>query len=109
MDNLMRNLSCEIKDLKYSLGNAVEMTMNVINYPQLFNFTDVKSACCGNGTLNAQAFCTPKAKLCPKRHKYLFWDLFHPTQAASKLAAFTLYGGGPQFVTPINFAQLAQA
>ncbi|XVF00810.1 hypothetical protein REPUB_Repub04eG0033900 [Reevesia pubescens] len=109
MDTLMRNLSSEFKDIKYSLGNAVEMTINVIDNPLQFNFTDVKTACCGNGTLNAESFCIPTANLCPNRHEYLFWDLFHPTQAASKLAAFTLYGGEPRFVAPISFSQLAYA
>ncbi|KAE8659444.1 signal recognition particle 43 kDa protein [Hibiscus syriacus] len=76
---------------------------------QANDFTDVKTACCGNGTLNAQGFCTPKANLCSNRDEYLFWDMFHPTQAASKLAAFTLYGGERRFVSPINFSQLPDA
>ncbi|XVF45611.1 hypothetical protein PTKIN_Ptkin02bG0220500 [Pterospermum kingtungense] len=109
LDSLMCNLSSEFKDIKYALGNTVEMTINVIDNPQRFNFTEVKAACCGNGTLNAEGFCTPTANLCSNRHQYLFWDLFHPTQSASKLAAFTLYGGEPRFVSPINFYQLAQA
>ena len=82
----------------------------MIQFSFLFSdFTDVKSACCGNGTLNAETFCTPTANLCSNRHEYLFWDSFHPTQSASKLAADTLYGGEPRLVAPINFSQLAEA
>jgi phospholipase/lecithinase/hemolysin len=69
----------------------------------------VEAACCGTGKLNAENFCKPDANLCSNRDQYLFWDQFHPTQAAYKLAAVTLYSGGPQFVSPINFAQLAKA
>lgn len=71
------------------------------------DFTSVDKACCGGGLLNAEKGCSPKANLCSSRNNYLFWDLYHPTQYASELAAMTLYNGGPQFVTPINFAQLA--
>ncbi|TQE09507.1 hypothetical protein C1H46_004855 [Malus baccata] len=109
LDALMLKLSSECKDIKYALGNAFEMTVNVIQNPFPFNFTQVEAACCGAGKLNAKSFCIPSAKLCSNRNNYLFWDLFHPTQAASKLAAVTLFNGGTQFVTPINFAQLAKA
>ncbi|KAI3499275.1 hypothetical protein L1887_35070 [Cichorium endivia] len=107
LDALLKKLACKLSGMKYSLGNSYEMTINVINFPQLFNFTYVDRACCGEGWLNAEKPCTPKANLCSNRNNYLFWDLFHPTQYASKLAAVTLYNGGPQFVTPVNFAQLA--
>ncbi|EOX97537.1 hypothetical protein QUC31_015641 [Theobroma cacao] len=109
VDTLMRNLSSEFKDMKYSLGNAVEMALDVIDNHLNFNITDVMSACCGNGTLNAESFCTPTANLCSNRRRYFFWDLFHPTQTASRLAAFTLYSGEPRFVAPINFSQLPEA
>ncbi|KAF9621490.1 hypothetical protein IFM89_021794 [Coptis chinensis] len=72
-----------------------------------------------NGTSNKQEYITilksayekhlRSAKLCSNRDEYLFWDLYHPTQAAAKLAARTLYEGGPEFVTPINFKELAEA
>ncbi|KAK3015174.1 hypothetical protein RJ639_005320 [Escallonia herrerae] len=107
LDTLLTKICSELPGLKYSLGNTYEMTVNVIENPSPFNFTNVEAACCGSGRLNGEQPCTPKADLCSNRNEYLFWDLYHPTHAASKLAALTLYGGGPRFVTPINFAQLA--
>ncbi|XP_062024821.1 GDSL esterase/lipase At5g55050-like [Rosa rugosa] len=109
LDALLCKLSTEHEGFKYSLGNSYEMTINVIQNPLPFNFTQVEAACCGAGKLGGESFCTPDANLCSNRDQYLFWDLFHPTQAASKLAAVTLYYGGPQFVSPINFAQLPEA
>ncbi|GJW16226.1 lysine histidine transporter-like 8 protein [Tanacetum coccineum] len=107
LDALLKKLTYKLSGMKYALGNSYEMTINVINHPQLFNFTTVDTACCGEGWLNGEKICTSKANLCSNRNKYLFWDLYHPTQYASELAATTLYNGGQQFVTPINFAQLA--
>ncbi|KAI8021099.1 GDSL esterase/lipase [Camellia lanceoleosa] len=108
LDNLLRKISSELPEMKYSLGNSYEMTINIIQNPAPFNFKDVETACCGAGRLNAETPCNRTANLCANRNEYLFWDLFHPTQNASQLAAVTLYDGPTKFVTPINFRQLAE-
>ncbi|XP_048128353.1 GDSL esterase/lipase At4g28780-like [Rhodamnia argentea] len=105
---MLKKLSSEHESMKYSLGNAYNMTIDVNVNPLPF-FKDVKSACCGSGALNAEGICDPNARLCLKRHEYLFWDLYHPTHTASKLAAVTLFTGGPRYVTPMNFSQLVSA
>ncbi|XP_065866474.1 GDSL esterase/lipase At1g71250-like [Euphorbia lathyris] len=105
MNALLMKLSLDYKDLKYSIGNTVDMTLNVINNPSLAGLREVANPCCGD----SKTFCGPNATYCSNRHQYLFWDAFHPTMVASKLAASTLYDGPPQFVAPINFRQLAQA
>uniref|UniRef100_A0A7N0ZR82 GDSL esterase/lipase n=1 Tax=Kalanchoe fedtschenkoi TaxID=63787 RepID=A0A7N0ZR82_KALFE len=107
IDSTLQRLSSDYPGLKYSLGNAYEMTINVINNPTLAGFSEVKTACCGAGAFNGQGVCDRKANLCSDRNNHLFWDMYHPTQAASKVAAATLYGGGAPFTTPINFSQLA--
>ncbi|KAF5443738.1 hypothetical protein F2P56_036273 [Juglans regia] len=107
--SILCRLNEEYQGMKYSLGNAYEMTINVIDNPLPYNFTNVKIACCGVGRLNAESNCNPNANLCPSRNNYLFWDLFHPTESAAQLAAVTLFSGPTRFVAPINFSQLAQA
>ncbi|KAE8724921.1 putative Kinase protein with adenine nucleotide alpha hydrolases-like domain [Hibiscus syriacus] len=102
---LSANGEC-VKDLN-DQAEAFFSTMDTLM--RNLNFIDVKNACCGNGTLKAESFCTPSAKLCSNCHQYLFWDLFHPAQAASKMVAFKVYSGEPEYVTPINFSQLADA
>ncbi|KAI3446310.1 hypothetical protein Pfo_002975 [Paulownia fortunei] len=108
LDTLLRNISSQLPGLKYSLGNGYRMTIDVINNPHASGFENVDSACCGYGLLNAQGPCNSTASLCADRRKYLFWDLFHPTQKAAYLAAQTLYNGPPYYVSPINFSQLAK-
>ncbi|KAK6121527.1 hypothetical protein DH2020_044733 [Rehmannia glutinosa] len=108
LDSLLRNISLKLPGIKYSLGNAHQMTLDVITNSEFFGFNNVDSACCGTGTLNAQGRCNLTAYLCPNRPDYLFWDLFHPTQKASNLSAQTLYNGPQYYVSPINFAQLAK-
>ncbi|XP_021819542.1 GDSL esterase/lipase At4g16230-like [Prunus avium] len=109
LKDLLGKMSSKLKGMKYSLGNAYEMTMSIIEDPLAFGFKDVQSACCGNGPLNGVIPCMHflNPNLCANRREYLFWDLFHPTEYASQLAALTLYGAGTRFVTPMNFSQLA--
>ncbi|XP_059670789.1 GDSL esterase/lipase At5g33370-like [Cornus florida] len=105
--DVLTNFSTEFVEVKYSFGNAYAMTTSIIHNPLTFGFKEIKTACCGNGTFNGEEECNPNSKLCPNRDDYLFWDWFHPTEAASELAALTLYGGGNEFVTPMNLSQLA--
>ncbi|KAF8405488.1 hypothetical protein HHK36_010395 [Tetracentron sinense] len=105
---LFSKLSSEFKGMTYSLGNAYEMTMNVIENPLPFGLKELKTACCGAGKFNGESPCVPTANICSNRDEYLFWDLYHPTQAVAELAALTLYGGALRFVTPFNFSQLAE-
>ncbi|KAH7519849.1 hypothetical protein FEM48_Zijuj08G0080900 [Ziziphus jujuba var. spinosa] len=111
LDTLLSSLSSQLIEMKYALGNAYEMTMEIIEDPSAFGIEETNSACCGNGNLNGEKPCAAiyHPNVCAKREKYLFWDLFHPTQEAAKIAARTLHGGGKRFVAPINFSQLAAA
>ncbi|KAJ6403032.1 hypothetical protein OIU84_015029 [Salix udensis] len=122
IDALLMKLGSEYTDRKYSLGNTYEMSINLIDNPFPFveltipissdhssGFKEVQTACCGITRFNGEGICDKNANLCLNRHEYLFWDLFHPTMTASKLAALTLYAGEPRFVSPINFKQLAEA
>ncbi|XP_022897711.1 GDSL esterase/lipase At5g55050-like [Olea europaea var. sylvestris] len=106
LNTLLYNISSQLSEMKYSLGNAYNMTIDVIhNFPDS-KFDNVDTACCGTGILHAQGPCNKTAALCPDRRKYLFWDSFHPTQKAACLAAKTLFYGPPTYVSPINFSQL---
>lgn len=43
LDTLLKKLSCKLSGMKYSLGNSYEMTMNVIQHPQLFSKYKIKT------------------------------------------------------------------
>ncbi|XP_023754190.1 GDSL esterase/lipase At4g16230 [Lactuca sativa] len=108
LESLLKNLSSTLEGFKYSLGNAYNMTMNIIEKP--IGFKDVKTACCGNHTQQGISDCKKGGYVCPNRDEYLFWDAYHPSQAAVKLAARELvFGEDPKFVTPINFSTLKRA
>ncbi|BAT75333.1 GDSL esterase/lipase [Vigna angularis] len=108
---LLRKLSSELEGFHYSLANSFLMTNTLLSSPSSFGLNETKSACCGRGYLNGKDGCIKahNANLCANREEFLFWDWFHPTEKVSKLAAETVFGGGIDFVSPINFSQLASS
>lgn len=103
---LLLNLTSQVQDMKYSLGNLYEIAYEVLHNPRSVGFKEAQTACCGNGSYNAESPCNRDAKLCPNRREYVFWDAIHPTERAAKLAARALFGGGAKYATPVNFSQL---
>lgn len=73
-------------------------------------FKDFESACCADKTPQGLSDCKKGVHLCDERDDYLFWDAFHPTEQASKLAATSIvYSIDPNFMSPINFGDLRKA
>lgn len=107
--DLFGDLGSEMQDMNYSIGSSYELVSSLIEDPQTAGLTEVKSACCGGGRLNAEEGCTPSSSYCGDRSKFLFWDLFHPTQATSRLAGRAFFDGPARFVGPVTFRQLAEA
>uniref|UniRef100_A0A7N0UUU6 GDSL esterase/lipase n=1 Tax=Kalanchoe fedtschenkoi TaxID=63787 RepID=A0A7N0UUU6_KALFE len=109
VQRMLHQLALEYQGMIYSLGDTFSMTSLVLGSPKNFGFKEIKSACCGNGTFNGEAPCSVSAKICSNRNEFLFWDHFHPSQAAANLTASTLYDGSTQYVSPINFSQLVRS
>jgi phospholipase/lecithinase/hemolysin len=107
--DLFIDLGSEMQGMNYSIGSSYELISNLLEDPQAAGFTEVKSACCGGGRLNAEDGCTPSSSYCTDRGKFVFWDLLHPTEATSRLAGRAFYDGQARFVGPITFRQLAEA
>ncbi|XP_065855483.1 GDSL esterase/lipase At5g55050-like [Euphorbia lathyris] len=106
---LLQNMTSLLPNFKYSLGNVYDMTMDMLNDYHSYGFNETKYACCGLGNYNGENGCFDKinSNLCNNRSDHLFWDLYHPTQAASQLLASTLFSGDNKYMTPFNFSQLA--
>lgn len=69
----------------------------------------MKAACCGLGELNARAPCLPVSNLCPTRQDHVFWDQYHPTEAASRIFVDRIFYGPSTYTSPINMRQLVAA
>lgn len=107
LKSMLQGLKTELKDINYTYFNTFSVLLNFIQKPVAYGFTEVKSACCGLGNLNANVPCLPIAKYCSNRKDHVFWDLYHPTEAAAKILVDNIFAGPPQYSFPINVKQLA--
>ncbi|KAL6652230.1 hypothetical protein ACP70R_011155 [Stipagrostis hirtigluma subsp. patula] len=111
IESMLQGLVAELPGMNYSLGDSIGMAKSVINntnnhtpMPGL-NFTVLDRACCGAGEFGEGGCSNNSVPLCASRGNYLFWDKFHPTEAASRVTAEQLFAGS-SFVHPISVQQL---
>ncbi|KAK4752490.1 hypothetical protein SAY87_021288 [Trapa incisa] len=106
LTSLLQELKSELGNMTYSYGHSYPIVKSFIENPSAHGFREVKAACCGLGDLNAQIACLPVSQHCSNRGDHLFWDLFHPTEAAAGLYVDYIYDGPSQYASPINVRQL---
>lgn len=76
----------------------------------LAGFEVADSACCFvSGRYGGLVPCGPTSKVCPDRSKYVFWDPYHPSDAANVIIAKRLLDGDQNVIFPMNVRQLVQA
>ncbi|KAF9615691.1 hypothetical protein IFM89_026073 [Coptis chinensis] len=71
-------------------------------------FKHSHTACCGAGRANGLLLCLPVTFLCHDRSEFVFWDAFHPSDAANAICARQAYEGVIQSTYPNNVKQLMQ-
>ncbi|GAB4848447.1 hypothetical protein Ancab_003148 [Ancistrocladus abbreviatus] len=85
-------LHAEIQFLNRKLPGArityidiYEPLLDLINNPSQSGFEVANKGCCGTGTIEVLLLCNRLDPTCPDASKYVFWDSFHPTEAAYKI------------------------
>ncbi|XVE58162.1 hypothetical protein DITRI_Ditri04bG0148200 [Diplodiscus trichospermus] len=95
----------------FVFANSYDVFVSTIaNYRQ-FGFENADEPCCGayfppfvcfkSGDAN-----TSSSALCNDRSKYVFWDAYHPTEAANLIIAKQLVDGDESSSFPINIRKL---
>lgn len=70
-------------------------------------FATASEACCGNGGQYAGIIpCGPTSSMCNDREKHVFWDPYHPSEAANVIIARQLLNGSTKYISPVNLKQL---
>ncbi|KAK4341861.1 hypothetical protein RND71_037677 [Anisodus tanguticus] len=106
LKSMLQGLKAELKDINYSFFDTYNLLLNVIQNPATYGFSEVKAACCGFGRLMAKLPCTPLALFCSNRSNHVFWDRYHPTEAADRVIINTVFDGTNKYVFPLNVKQL---
>ncbi|CAK8538826.1 unnamed protein product [Lathyrus sativus] len=109
LQSMLKEWQSKNEGIIYSYFDTYAAMSDLIQNPTVHGFTDVKAACCGLGELNARAPCLPVSKLCPTRQDHVFWDQYHPTEAASQIFVDRIFDGPSTYTSPINMRQLVAA
>ncbi|KAL4204854.1 hypothetical protein AMTRI_Chr01g111800 [Amborella trichopoda] len=89
--------------------NAYGIFDDLISRPRAYGFTVTNVGCCGVGRNNGQITCLPYQTPCQNRRQYVFWDAFHPTEAANIVIARRSYAAqSSSDAYPIDIRRLAQ-
>ncbi|XP_022965085.1 GDSL esterase/lipase At5g55050 [Cucurbita maxima] len=105
LKSMLQTLKMELNNnISFSYFEVYAIMSDFVRSPSSYGFTEIRSACCGHGHLNADLPCLPIAAFCSNRNSHLFWDLYHPTQEASRMLADYIFNG--PFTYPINVNQL---
>ncbi|CAL5071268.1 unnamed protein product [Urochloa decumbens] len=107
----LRELLIELNDnltgARFCLANVYDLVLELItNYPN-YGFETASVACCGNGgSYDGLVPCGPTTSMCDARDKHVFWDPYHPSEAANVLLAKYIVDGDSKYISPINLRKL---
>ncbi|KAL1209445.1 GDSL esterase/lipase [Cardamine amara subsp. amara] len=106
LKSLVDQLNQRLPGAIYVYGNTYSSIGDILNNPVAYGFTVVDRACCGVGRNQGQITCLPFQTPCLNRSQYVFWDAFHPTQAANSILARRAFYGPPSDAYPVNVQQM---
>ncbi|KAH0992099.1 hypothetical protein GBA52_003582 [Prunus armeniaca] len=110
LKGMLAELNKDLQGAKFVYVDIYRIILDLTNNYVSYGFENATSACCwsavGRGGLVP---CNPLSKVCPDRSKYIFWDVFHLTDAANVIAARHIMDGGLNYTSPMNFRQLVQS
>ncbi|KAJ9153248.1 hypothetical protein P3X46_026710 [Hevea brasiliensis] len=96
-------------DAKFIYINAYGIFQDITSNPARYGFRVTNAGCCGVGRNNGQITCLPFQTPCPNRNEYLFWDAFHPTEAANIVIGRRSYSAqSASDAYPFDIRRLAQ-
>lgn len=107
LKSLVTQLNSQHSDSTFVYTNIYGIFGDILNNPDTYGFRVVDTACCGVGLNKGQITCLSLQFPCLNRNEYVFWDAFHPTEAASAILAGRAFRGPPSDSYPINVQQLA--
>ncbi|XP_071707661.1 GDSL esterase/lipase At5g08460-like [Rutidosis leptorrhynchoides] len=99
-------LNRNYKDAVFVYGNTYDVVADMLINSTNYGFTVTDTGCCGIGRNQGQITCLPFSAPCINRDEHVFWDAFHPTQAAYKLLVEKAYNGPPSDCYPVNIKQM---
>ncbi|KAL8130327.1 hypothetical protein V2J09_019482 [Rumex salicifolius] len=97
---MVREISTALPNASFQFADSYDFVSNLISDPLRYGnllrvcffvigegFENSESPCCSFGRIRPALTCTPASELCKVRSKYVFWDEYHPSDAANQFIA----------------------
>ncbi|RZC55661.1 hypothetical protein C5167_014515 [Papaver somniferum] len=107
LKDLLTELNENLPGSRFLLANVYDLVSDlIVNYAK-YGFKTASAACCGNGgQFSGIIPCGPQSTMCRERSKHVFWDPYHPSEAANLIVAKQLIDGNTKIISPMNLRQL---
>eukprot|EP01018_Ginkgo_biloba_P018046 Gb_01601 [translate_table: standard] len=100
LNSTVTALGKKLPGLKIVVFDIYTTLYDIVKHPADNGFAEARKACCGTGTIETAILCNSRSiGTCANATQYVFWDSFHPTQAANQLLANALILQGISLVT----------
>lgn len=87
----VNSLAKSLPGLKIIVFDIYTTLYSFVQHPSDNGFAEARRACCGTGVIETAVLCNPRSiGTCANASQYVFWDSFHPTQAANELLSNAL-------------------
>ncbi|XP_059278077.1 GDSL esterase/lipase At4g16230-like [Lycium ferocissimum] len=104
---LVSELSSKLTGSKFVYADVYAIVQDIIQNYSSYGFVNANTACCsGGGRFGGIIPCGPSSRICQERSKYVFWDPYHPSDAANVIIAKRLMDGNSADIWPMNVRQL---
>ncbi|EOA18153.1 hypothetical protein CARUB_v10006620mg [Capsella rubella] len=108
LKTLVEELNKNLQGSRFVYADVFRIVYDILQNYSSYGFESEKIACCALvGKVGGLIPCGPTSKVCMDRSKYVFWDPYHPTEAANIIIARRLFSGDTSDIYPINIRQLA--
>ncbi|KAK6255827.1 hypothetical protein SCA6_017132, partial [Theobroma cacao] len=83
---LINSINRRVPNAQMIFADTYPAVLDLIDNPSTYGFKISNTSCCNVDT-SIGGLCLPNSKLCNERNDYVFWDAFHPSDAANQVLA----------------------
>ncbi|KAF5953935.1 hypothetical protein HYC85_006791 [Camellia sinensis] len=100
LNSTSQDLQNRLPGLKLVVLDIYQPLLNLVMKPTDSGFFESRRACCGTGTIETSMLCNARSVgTCSNATQYVFWDGFHPSEAANQVLASALLEQGISLVS----------
>ncbi|KAK2990226.1 hypothetical protein RJ640_014678 [Escallonia rubra] len=108
--SLVAELNTSLKGSQFVYADVYHIVEDILQNYKSYGFENANSSCCSiAGRFGGLVPCLPSSRVCSDRSKFVFWDAYHPTEAANIIIAKRLMDGDLDDISPVNIRHLVDS